>query len=75
MVIREDDEVIRYIAARLMKTVIAVGDLLAENFCPLDFDVELFQGFPTATNSDEGWTQLFDDYLDQMFGNGKIPES
>jgi hypothetical protein len=58
----------------MMRTV--VGDELPlESLCPVNSDAELYDGFPIARQGDEGWSELFNDYIDSLFENGKIPQS
>ena len=57
-----------------MRTVISDKHPL-ESLCPVNFDAELYDGFPIATRDCEGWTELFNGYIDSLFNNGKIPQS
>ena len=72
--ITETNEVIRTICGKLMRTVMQSDELTLESLCPINSDKELYEGFPPDPQ-DEGWSQLFNGYIDSLFENGKIPES
>ena len=58
----------------MIRTV--VGDELPlETLWPVNSGAQLYVGFPVTTQGDEGWTQQFNGYIENLFEKGKIPES
>ncbi|KAK6587347.1 hypothetical protein PZA11_000637 [Diplocarpon coronariae] len=63
--VQERDEILRIIYARLIRTMFTEGTPLVSLF-PIDYNESLYADFPPASQSNIGWGQRLQNFLDNL---------
>jgi hypothetical protein len=71
IVISEPNEIVRIVAAQLVKLLLTAGFKLADLW-PVDIDKVMYTGFPPSSQNDKGWSSAFQDYIDFLYDNGYV---